>query len=80
MVKVAKLLKALCSKMVHVTCLVHAHHIAVETIRGKFNNVHGLVSNFKNLFLKAPSRLKIFKKEAPGISFPPVPIVTRWGK
>jgi len=28
---------------VHVTCLAHAHHRVAEKIRGKFNNVDGLV-------------------------------------
>jgi hypothetical protein len=37
------------------------------------------VSNVKNVFLKAPSRLEIFKTEASGIPLPPVPIITRWG-
>jgi len=79
MIKAANSLKALYSKMVHVTCLAHAHHRVAETIRGKFNNVDGLVSNVKKVFLKAPSRLEIFKTEASGIPLPPVPIITRWG-
>ncbi|KAL4131275.1 hypothetical protein QTP88_008612 [Uroleucon formosanum] len=79
MIKAANSLKALYSKMVHVNCLAHAHHRVAETIRGKFNNVDGLVSNVKRVFLKAPSRLEIFKTEAFGISLPPVPIMTRWG-
>jgi len=79
MVKAAKSLKALYSKMVHVNCLAHAHHRVAETVRGKFNNVDELVSNVKNVFLKAPFRLEIFKRGAPGISLPPVPIITRWG-
>lgn len=78
MIKAASSLKALYSKMVHVTCLAHAHHRVAETIRGKFNNVDGLVSNVKKVFVKAPSRLEIFKTEASGIPLPPVPIITRW--
>jgi hypothetical protein len=79
MVKAANSLQALYSKMVHVTCLAHAHHRVAETIRGKFNNVDRLVSNVKKVFLKAPSRLEIFKTEDSGISLPPAPIITRWG-
>jgi len=33
----------------------------------------------KYLFLKAPSRVNIFKEIAPTTSFPPQPILTRWG-
>jgi len=61
MIKAANSLKALYSKVVHVTYLPHAHHRVVETIRGIFNNVDGLVSNVKKVFLKAPSSLEIFK-------------------
>ena len=50
MIKSDNSLKALYSKMVHVTCLVHAHHWVAETIRGKFNKVDGLVSNVKKIF------------------------------
>jgi hypothetical protein len=71
--------KALYSKMMLVTCLVHAHDRIEETICGKFNNVDGLVLNVKKVFLKALSRLEIFKTEDFGIYFSPVPIITRWG-
>jgi hypothetical protein len=37
------------------------------------------VSNIKKVFLKAPSRLEIFKTEVSGILLPPVPIITRRG-
>jgi hypothetical protein len=49
----------------------------IETIRRKCNNVDGLVSNIKKVFLKAPSRLDIFKTEASGISLPSFLIITR---
>jgi hypothetical protein len=79
LIKVSNSLKALYSKMVHVICFAHAYHRVAETISGKFNNVDRLVSNVKKVFLKAPSRLEIFKTEASGIPLPPVPIITRRG-
>jgi len=43
MVKAANSLKALYSKMVHVTCLAHAHHRVAEKIRGSFKKVDELM-------------------------------------
>jgi hypothetical protein len=31
----------------------------------------------KKVFLKAPSRVELFKKEAPDVPLPPSPIITR---
>lgn len=47
MAKAANLLKALYSKIVHVTCFVHTHHGAAEKICEKFNNVDEFMSNVK---------------------------------
>jgi len=52
MMKAANSLKALYSKMAHVTCFAHAHHRITETIHEKFNNLDGLVLNVKKVFLK----------------------------
>ena len=58
MVKAANSLKALYSKMVHVTCLAHACHRVAEDIRGYFPDVDKLIGNVKKVFLKSPSRVK----------------------
>lgn len=79
MVKAANSLKALYSKMVHVTCLAHACHRVAEEIRGNFPDVDKLIGNVKKVFLKSPSRVNIFQSEAHGIPLPPAPILTRWG-
>lgn len=50
MIKAANTLKVLYSKMVHVACLAHAHHIVTDRICGKFSNVDELVSNVKSIF------------------------------
>jgi len=69
MIKAGTAIKALYSKMVHVTCLAHAMHRIAEKIRGKFPGVDKLISRVKQVFLKAPSRTMLFRTEAPGIDF-----------
>lgn len=53
MVKAANSLKALYSKMIHVTCLAHAHHRVAEKIRGSFKKVDELISNVKKSIFKS---------------------------
>ncbi|KAL4122933.1 hypothetical protein QTP88_015174 [Uroleucon formosanum] len=65
--------------MIHLTCLAHAFHRIAETIRSKFTKVDELISSVKKIFLKAPSRIEIFKNMYSDLSLPPQPIVTRWG-
>ena len=38
-----------------------------------------MISNVKKVFIKAPSRVKEFKKLYPQVAFPPEPVITRWG-
>lgn len=73
MVKAANSLKALYSKMIHVTCLAHAHHRVAEKICGSFKKVDDLISNSNKVFLKAPSRIQVlvFKNIAPVVQLPP---------
>jgi hypothetical protein len=49
-----------------------------EKIRDKFPKIDELVLNTIKIFLKAPSRIDLFKTEALGIPLPPMPILTRW--
>jgi hypothetical protein len=79
MLKAAKGLKMLYPRMVHLTCLVHGLHRVAEEIRGSYPNVDSLISNIKKIFLKAPLRVEKFKQEAPSLSVPPKPVLTRWG-
>lgn len=79
MVKSGKAIQALNTKMVHVTCIVHGFHRVAEEVRSYFNIVDQLISNVKKVFLKTPSRTRIFKNEAPDIPMPPQPVLTRWG-
>ncbi|KAL4143990.1 hypothetical protein QTP88_006235 [Uroleucon formosanum] len=50
-----------------------------EQIRIDFPLVDKLISSVKKVFLKCPSRIQIFKNEAPELSLPPEPVLTRWG-
>ena len=79
MVKSAKMLKALYSKMIHVTCAAHGLHRVAEEVRGQFKSVDKVIASVKKTFRKAPSRVQLFKSKAPEISLPPEPVITRWG-
>ncbi|XP_003742228.1 uncharacterized protein LOC100899883 [Galendromus occidentalis] len=72
-------LKVLFPKMIHLTCLAHAIHRVCEEIRVSFPEVDCLIANVKKVFLKAPSRVRVFRESAPDVALPPEPIVTRWG-
>lgn len=61
MVKAAKGLQMLYTKMVHVTCLAHGLHRVAEHIRSQFCDLDRLVSRIKKVFLKSPSRVSTFK-------------------
>lgn len=65
--------------MIHVTCVCHGFHRVCETIRAEFPLTNALISVIKNIFLKAPSRVQLFKAMYPQLSLPPEPIITRWG-
>lgn len=79
MVKVAKSIQAFYSKMVHLTCLAHGLNRLCEKIRVEFPKVDELISNMKKVFLKAPARIELFRREAPETPLPLSPIITRWG-
>lgn len=79
MVKSGEVLKSLYSKMIHVTCVVHGLHRVAEEVRSKFHVVDKVISSVKKIFRKTPSRLLVFKSEAPNLHLPPEPIITRWG-
>ena len=46
-----------------------------ETIRVLYTNVDKLIANAKKVFLKSPSRVKIFKTRAPNTPLPPTPVI-----
>ncbi|XP_050548865.1 uncharacterized protein LOC126910379 [Daktulosphaira vitifoliae] len=79
MVKDGTALNVFYPKLIHVTCLAHAFHRVAEIIRSEFPEVDFLISTIKKIFLKAPSRVHIFKENYPQTPFPPEPVITRWG-
>lgn len=79
MIKAANALEVLYPKMIHLTCLAHALHRVAETVRCQYPDVDLLISTIKRIFLKAPSRIEIFKNNYPNIPLPPEPIIIRWG-
>jgi len=79
MVKAGTALNVFYPKLVHVTCLAHAFHRVAETIRSEFSEVDFLISTIKIIFLKAPSRVNVFKENYPQIPLTPEPVITRWG-
>ena len=72
-------LKIMFPKMVHVTCLAHGIHRVCEDIQVLFEDVDLLISNVKKVFIKAPSRVRVFRSIAPTLPLPPEPVLTRWG-
>lgn len=79
MVKAVINLKALYSKMIHVSYLTYAHYRVAGKIHGSFKENDEIISNAKRVFLKTPIRIQIFEDEAPVVPLPPTPIITRWG-
>jgi hypothetical protein len=57
---------------------VHGLHRVAEEVRNQFHIVDKVISSVKKIFKKAPSRLFVFKSEAPNLPLPPEPIITRW--
>ncbi|KAE9528576.1 hypothetical protein AGLY_012151 [Aphis glycines] len=52
----------------------HGIHRVAEDIRGKFPEIDKLIAKIKQIFLKAPSRIILFKNKVPGTLLPPQPI------
>ena len=78
MVKSGKELKVFYPNLLHLTCFAHAVHRVCEQVREMFPIVNDLISTVKKVFLKAPSRILIWKENC-SLSLPPQPILTRWG-
>ena len=79
MVKCMKGLQTLYPKMLHVTCKAHALQRVAEIVRSEHPLVNKLIASGKNIFVKDPQRIEMFKNHAPEISLPPSPFITRWG-
>ncbi|KAH9374642.1 hypothetical protein HPB48_013829 [Haemaphysalis longicornis] len=62
--RAAHLLKAFYPQMLPVTCLAHALNRVCEELRMHFTDVNELIGSAKAVFLKAPSRVRVFKGDA----------------
>jgi len=78
-VKAANSIQEFYSKMVHITCLAHGLHRVCEKIRAEFPKVDELILNMKKVFLKAPARVELFRREAPETPLLSSPIITHLG-
>lgn len=79
MVKASHAIQTFYPKVTHVTCLIHGLHRVCEKIRSSYGKVDRMIANIKKVFIKAPSRVQIFKNLEPDLPLPPQPIITRWG-
>ena len=59
--------------------MAHGVHRVAEVVRSVFPNVDKVIATVKKVFIKAPSRVSVFKQVAPELPLPPKPILTRWG-
>lgn len=73
-----KNMKPLCTKIEYVTCFVHHLYRIVKQVREYFSKDDVLISNIKNIFLKALSWHLEFKCMGLTIPLVPKPIMTRW--
>lgn len=78
MLKSGKSLKIFYPNMLHVTCIAHAINLLAERIRNLFPQVNKFISATKKIFIKAPSRVALYKAKL-NIPLPPEPVLTRWG-
>ncbi|KAJ4438703.1 hypothetical protein ANN_14650 [Periplaneta americana] len=79
MITAIKLLKVFYPALLHITCLAHAMNRVAKTIRLEYPQVNKLVSTIKKVFIKAPTRIQLFREQLPNVPLPPEPILTRWG-
>lgn len=79
MIAAGQLLKPFYPNLTHLTCLVHGLHRVAEEVRKLFPTVNTLISSVKKVFLKAPSRISVFREKLPDTPLPPEPVITRWG-
>ena len=79
MLKAGDTLKILYQRLLHVTCTAHLLlHNCAEHVRAHFKATDNLISSIKAATIKSKDRCSFFT--AAGLSAPPQPILTRWGK
>lgn len=73
------LLRTFYVNLLHFTCLAHGLHRVAEKIRDEFKKADQLISSTKQVFLKAPQRVAIYRQLCPDLPTVPKPVLTRWG-
>ena len=53
--------------------------LVAQVIRNQYEDVNGLISNVKKVFLKAHLRIQAFREALPDCPLPLEPVLTRWG-
>lgn len=71
--------KKVCPNLIHITCVFHALHIVIETIRHCYPDVNILIAHTKAVFLNSPKHIRKFHQQYPGIPEPPQLALARWG-
>ncbi|KAK2717216.1 hypothetical protein QYM36_007361 [Artemia franciscana] len=56
-----------------------ALHRVGEIVKLQFPDVDSLISNVKNVFLRAPIQMNMFKELYPDLSLHLQPVITKWG-
>ena len=79
MVKCGRELKVFFPSCLHITCLAHGLHRVSGKVRDLFPKVNLLISSIKNIFLKAPSRILLWKEICPSVPIPTEPVLTSCG-
>jgi hypothetical protein len=79
MVKAGHNLKLFFQNLIHVTCLAHAMNRVAEAVRTEFPLVNKLINNGKKVFVKAPTRVQVYKEMLVDVPLPVQTILTRWG-
>jgi len=54
--------------MVHITYLTHGIHRVAKNIKSNFRKFDQLIANVKQIFLKGPSCILLFKEETRSIN------------
>lgn len=60
-----------------ILCIVDEAINSFHAYLGQFPRVDKLVAKAKKVFLKAPSRILLFKTDVPGVALPPEPVLAR---
>lgn len=70
-INAGKTLNVFFPNLIIILCLAHMIQRLAEKVKEMYSNVNTLVSNLKNVFLKAPQRVYVYKEIIPSVPLPP---------